>query len=106
MEHILEQTGPWHYPLLIVNAFGGFGYPWRIMANQFMAPKNLDYWCARPNTSISVEDWKALNQGVDVKCAVLDAERNVSVPCTSWEYDHSYHTKTLIEEVSILSSRL
>ncbi|XP_003737618.2 organic cation transporter protein [Galendromus occidentalis] len=105
MEHILEQTGPWHYPILIINAFGGFGYPWRIMSNQFTSPKNLDYWCARPNSSISVDEWRAMNSGVDLKCNVLDVVQNVSVPCNAWEYDHSYHRRTLIEEWDAVCGR-
>lgn len=102
MEEVLDNTGPWHYPLLILNAVGGFTFPWRVMSMQFMAPKTQDYWCARPNDHISVEDWKALNEGVDIRCFVRDFEGSTNTsakPCTTWEFDHSYYTRTLTEEV-------
>lgn len=101
MEAILDKTGPWHYMILYLNSFGGFPYPWRVMAMQFMAPKNVDYWCARPNDSISLEDWRTFNEGVDLRCFMRqdDAFNGTVTKCTSWEYDHTYYTRTLIEEV-------
>lgn len=101
MEEILDQIGPWHYMILYLNSVGGFPYPWRVMALQFMAPKSLDYWCARPNGSISLEDWRTLNKGVDLRCFVRDNDGSVNgsvKKCNVWEFDHSYHTRTLIEE--------
>lgn len=101
VDDVLDRTGPWHYPVLILNAFGGFASAWHIMALQFMAPNDVQYWCARPNTSVTVEQWKILNNGIDIKC-FIKGDDGVPVKCTSWEYDHSFHTKTLTEEVRLL----
>ncbi|OQR71619.1 solute carrier family 22 member 6-B-like [Tropilaelaps mercedesae] len=104
MDHILDNTGLWHYPVLLLNALGGFSYAWHIMALQFMTPKDLDYWCARPNDSISVDDWKTINEGVDVRCFVRSDDGS-EVECDVWEYDHSYHARTLTEEWDAVCDR-
>ncbi|OQR67861.1 solute carrier family 22 member 6-B-like [Tropilaelaps mercedesae] len=108
MEEILDQTGPWHYPVLLLNAIGGFPYPWRVMSLQFMAPKDLNYWCARPNDSISLDDWRVANDGVDLRCFVKkddDITNGTAVRCNSWEYDHSYYTRTLTEDWDAVCDR-
>lgn len=58
-----------------------------------------------------------MNAGVDLRCSVRVAvpqsnalHSNISQVesenCHEWEYDHSVHTKTLIEEVSTTGIRL
>ncbi|OQR71618.1 solute carrier family 22 member 6-B-like [Tropilaelaps mercedesae] len=108
MDGILDNLGPWHHRVLILTTLGGFSYTWRVMAMQFMAPKDIQYWCARPNDSISPQEWKILNEGVDLHCYVreYDGSPNVTAKrCDSWEYDRSNHARTLIEEWGAVCGR-
>lgn len=74
-----------------------------------MAPK-MDHWCKAPE-GINDSQWIKMNSGVNLQCEVrsvivqdngsfYNASSEVKTEkCHEWEYDHSFHTRTLTEEV-------
>lgn len=111
MECVVEKVGPWHIPVFLLSLTGSIPYGLFVMSLSFMAPK-MNYWC-KPPEGINDTHWIELNEGVDLQCEVrstlltnhsgsASALSNVTQThrCDEWEYDHSVHTRTLIEEVS------
>lgn len=115
MERVLEKLGPWHIPVFLLALLGSLPYGLFVLSLSFMAPK-VNYWCKSPK-GINYSEWMQMNAGVDLRCSVRVAvpqsnalHSNISQVesenCHEWEYDHSVHTKTLIEEVSTTGTRL
>ncbi|XP_022692990.1 solute carrier family 22 member 5-like, partial [Varroa jacobsoni] len=107
MERVLEKLGPWHIPVFLLALLGSLPYGLFVLSLSFMAPK-VNYWCKSPK-GINYSEWMQMNAGVDLRCSVRVAvpqsnalHSNISQVesenCHEWEYDHSVHTKTLIEE--------
>ncbi|KAH9381098.1 hypothetical protein HPB48_010770 [Haemaphysalis longicornis] len=79
-----------------------------------VAPK-IDHWCARPPgyENLTVEEWKEMaipmetRQGVQrySQCQRRDLDTNATVPCDSWEYDHTDYKSTIVDEWDLVCSR-
>ncbi|XP_067143563.1 solute carrier family 22 member 4-like, partial [Centruroides vittatus] len=83
----------------------------------FLAYK-VNYWCARTPKYInmSVEEWKNISALLEIRngrtthsrCEVYDIndkeyEKNfTSIPCRSWEYDHSQYRSSVIEKWNLV----
>ncbi|XP_067119478.1 organic cation transporter protein-like [Centruroides vittatus] len=91
----------------IFSAFNNLNLP-------FLAPK-IDYWCSRlpEYLNTSIEEWKNFSIPIEIrngkhvysKCEIYEeAYRghysidSPSVPCSSWEYDHSNYKSTITEQ--------
>ncbi|XP_023243953.1 organic cation transporter protein-like [Centruroides sculpturatus] len=91
----------------IFSAFNNLNLP-------FLAPK-IDYWCSRlpQYLNTSIEEWKnfsipkEIRNGKHVysKCEIYEETYrghysidSPSVPCSSWEYDHSNYKSTITEQ--------
>lgn len=59
---VIGLNGKWQFITFIVISSIGIPAAWNMLAIQFLAPKNLDHWCAPPNQlqHLSVEEWKKL----------------------------------------------
>lgn len=98
MEEVFETVGPWHVKIFILALLGNVPYGMFVMSLSFMAPK-LEYHCKSwPGVSASA---KAI-PGIEGRCLAEDG--NLTLKCTAWEYDHSIHQRTLVEEVSCLEN--
>ena len=96
MERILDKLGPWHIPVVTLALTNGMPYGLFVMSLSFMAPK-MNYWC-KPPPNINDSLWLELNEGVDIRCEYW--KDNATQKCNEWEYDHTVHQSTLIEQVS------
>lgn len=101
MERILDKLGAWHIPVFILALTGSMPYGLFVMSLSYMAPK-MTYWC-KPPSNINDSLWFKLNEGVEIKCQFW--KNNSTHKCHEWEYDHSEHQRTLIEQVSVSGTR-
>lgn len=110
MEKVIEKVGPWHIPVFLLSLTGSLPYAMFVMSLSFMAPK-MDYWC-KPPPGINTSHWIEMNSGVKLSCETLSTSHTnqsvstnasnvpITEKCNEWEYDHTVHTRTLVEEVS------
>ncbi|XP_023221498.1 solute carrier family 22 member 4-like [Centruroides sculpturatus] len=83
----------------------------------FMAP-NIDYWCAKPSkfSNMTTEEWKNFSiplerigsKQVYSKCemySLSSGKNRTRIPCTSWEYDHSFYASTITEKWNLVCDR-
>ncbi|CAM1305530.1 Uncharacterised protein g4085 [Pycnogonum litorale] len=120
---LIGHFGRFHFGLYLLLCSLGFCLAVVILPMTFFAPRDLDYWCARPDNlkNMSVDEWKNVTSVTEVKGGIeviskcmmsnlsqmSDGEftnRSLSeatpgvVQCTSWEYDPSFYADTLIEK--------
>lgn len=93
MDEIFKTAGPWQRSIFILSLLGHMPYGMFVMSMSFMAPK-LDYWC-KPRMNDSIE----LHPHPEFEGRCEYQEDNQTLKCTKWEYDHTMHHRTLIEEV-------
>ncbi|CAL1283314.1 unnamed protein product [Larinioides sclopetarius] len=117
---IIGGHGRFQLTILIFCFFCSAPYCMHDFSITFFAP-NLDYWCARPEevlqANISVDEWRNSSipiiksrSGIDEfsHCTVFNSSiendllyhQNYTDPvkCNSWEYDHSSHKRTIVDE--------
>ncbi|XP_064457462.1 organic cation transporter protein-like isoform X1 [Ornithodoros turicata] len=128
MWSILEKIGPWHIPVLLFCAMRGFPAAQFIMGLTFMAPAHQDHWCAPPAqfANLSRELWwnysipfEPTEEGslARSRCTVYQREADFILsepvvpdngtsiqkePCSEWEYDTSFHSRTVLSEWDVV----
>ncbi|XP_003745041.1 organic cation transporter protein [Galendromus occidentalis] len=94
MERVLDKLGPWHIPVVLLALTSSIPYGFFVMSLSYMAPR-MSYWC-KPPPNINDSLWMKLNEGVDLRCEFW--KDNSTQKCHEWEYDHTEHESTLLEQ--------
>lgn len=97
MEDFLGSTGPWHWPVLFMNAYVAVPHAWFVMAPSFMEPSKLAHWCAPPE-NVTLEDWRFENRDLDLNCSAR--YDGIVSKCSKWEFDTSEVHRPMQMDVS------
>ncbi|KAF8771701.1 Organic cation transporter protein like [Argiope bruennichi] len=114
---LVKGNGPWQWMVCAVVLAVNFPDGANNMSIAFMAP-NVDHWCARPpGINMTVEQWKEIALPPnDPHCSryryiniSLASENSSSsretVPCESWEYDHSIYASSIVSQWNLVCDR-
>lgn len=118
MTDIIGKYGPWQRLIFILTCLRGTPTAFYNLSTPFFAPKQ-DVWCARPaGLNWTVSQWRNAALPLEEYDGVLGpsrcnmfetfvigddvfVDRNKTIPCSAWEYDSSFYTNTLTQEVTI-----
>lgn len=101
MEQIFQTVGPWHTRIFLISLLGHLPFGLFVISMSFMAPK-MDFTCKTWASTMAPVIPASGNTSQD-QCVTKENGRDVK--CTEWEYDHSVHKRTLIEEVGEVQPR-
>ncbi|XP_023225876.1 organic cation transporter protein-like isoform X2 [Centruroides sculpturatus] len=122
---VIGHYGKWQKIIFAFMFFIGFPAAWNNLVLTFIAP-DIDHWCARipAYKNMSVEDWKNWTIPVVGKngnrpeydecrhykwmtnsSAIVYVDHNRTVPCSSWEYDHSFYSRTIVEKWNLVCDK-
>lgn len=116
---VIGKYGPWQRLIFILTCLRGTPTAFYNLSTPFFAPKQ-DVWCARPdglnwtvnqwrNSVLPLEDFEG--SLLPSRCYMYETvvvagnaivNRNKTIPCSAWEYDSSFYTNTLTQEVCYL----
>ncbi|XP_076336274.1 organic cation transporter protein-like isoform X2 [Tachypleus tridentatus] len=112
---ITGQFGSWQKRVFLIAFFLVMPNSFHILVMTFFAP-DIDHWCSRPPaySNLTVNQWKSLaippvknesNSTTYSHCLMYEnitafslGGEHSNVTCTSWEYDNSFYTSTVVDE--------
>ncbi|XP_076330221.1 organic cation transporter protein-like [Tachypleus tridentatus] len=120
---IIGGYGPWQRAIFLIIIFFGFPSAWHNLSITFLAP-DISHWCSPPDSLLNytIDSWKDFaipkEEDMDGKsyssCEMykinsnlssLTVDRNQTVPCKTWQYDHSFYYSTVIEKWNLVCGR-
>lgn len=122
VKDVIGEWGKLQLWLMVALIFINLPAAWNNLGMPFMAP-NIDHWCSRPLqfSNISTEQWKNFtipyiiqdSKIIYSKCEMYDTSLSPStirtnrtkIPCDSWEYDHSFYKRTIIDQWDLVCNR-
>lgn len=114
---LIGHWGKWQLILMISVVYINIPAAWYNLGMAFLAPK-VDHWCLKPleYSNMTTEEWKnfslpmEFDNGKQVysKCEMYNLSmvaNRTRIPCTSWEYDHSFYKSTIVEKWDLVCKR-
>ncbi|CAL1296486.1 unnamed protein product [Larinioides sclopetarius] len=96
----IGSFGPWQRYILAVFFYVNLIGIWQNLAMTFFAP-NIPFRCIEPTDELA-----AFNETTfDNSCEVPVNSTNTSVPCTRWQYDHSFYPETIVSKWDLVCDR-
>ncbi|XP_022237075.1 organic cation transporter protein-like isoform X2 [Limulus polyphemus] len=112
---ITGNFGSWQKRVFLIAFFVIMPNSCHILVMTFFAP-DIDHWCSRPPaySNLTINQWKSLaippvkNKNDNATYSHCLIYKNITdspsrveqsnVTCTSWEYDNSFYTSTVVDE--------